>query len=72
MRHQQQLHLVAAVRPSRATDGGDTEGAELEDIDEPAIVGDGLDADDDIAQPDAMGIEQREQPPLQELRRSTI
>ncbi|OMO99089.1 Integrase, catalytic core [Corchorus capsularis] len=63
------------VPPTRATVGGDEQGTEL-GTDEPVTGNDELDGDDDIAQPDVVGIEQGEQPPLLEnnepqLRRST-
>ncbi|OMO94318.1 Retrotransposon gag protein [Corchorus capsularis] len=67
--------ILTTVPPRRATNGGDEQGTELS-TDEPAIGNDEFDGDDDIAQPDAAGIEQGEQPPLPEntepqLRRST-
>ena len=67
--------VTSTVPPSSATDGGNNQEAEL-GTDEPVTADDELDGDDDIAEPDAMGFEQGEQPPQPEntvpqLRRSS-
>ncbi|OMO94644.1 Integrase, catalytic core [Corchorus capsularis] len=49
--------IPPTIPPRRATDDGNEQGIEL-CTDEPAIGNDELDGDDDIAQPEAVGIEQ--------------